>query len=75
MIAPDKHISLENSLIGVGAVMLKHLAAPKTITALWEACRSIPSVGTFHRFVLVLDLLYLLGAIEMEGSNIVRSKS
>jgi hypothetical protein len=74
MIAPTKHISIDTSLIGVGAAVLRQLPEPRTITALWEACRQIGSVGTFHRFVLALDLLYILGAIELSEGQITRTK-
>ncbi len=52
--------------------MLRDLSGPRTITSLWESCRRLPTIGTFQRFVLVLDLLYLLGAIELKGGMIVR---
>jgi ABC-three component (ABC-3C) system Middle Component 6 len=74
MIAPDKHVSLESSLIGVGAAVLRQLRDPMTITGLWEACKTLPSIKTFQRFVLALDLLYLLGAINMEAGEIVRTQ-
>jgi len=73
MIAPDKYTSIDSSLIGVGAAMLKMLHPSMTITALWEACRGMPSIGTFNRFVLALDLLYILGTIELRGGIITRT--
>ena len=75
MIAPTKHISIDASLIGVGAAVLRQLSEPRTITALWEACRQIDAVGTFQRFVLTLDLLYLLEAIELSDGLITRTQS
>jgi hypothetical protein len=75
MIAPTKHISIDASLIGVGAVVLRQLPEPRTITALWESCRQFPTIGTFHRFVLALDLLYLLGAIELSDGLITRGNA
>ena len=74
MIVPTKHISINRSLIGIGAAVLPQLSEPRTITSLWEVCRQIEAVGTFHRFVLVLDLLYLLGAIELRDGQIFRTK-
>lgn len=72
MIAPDKHISIDASLIGVGAAMLKQLPGPRTLTALWEACRTLPDIRTFQRFVLALDLLFLLEAVDLDSGQIVR---
>jgi len=73
MIAPDKYVPIDASLIGIGATMLKQMTGSTTVTALWETCRTLPAVGTFHRFVLALDLLYALGAVELEGGMITRT--
>ena len=40
MILPSKHISQDQSLIGVGAVLLKKIGKPQTVTSLWETVRS-----------------------------------
>jgi hypothetical protein len=74
MIAPTKHISIDASLIGVGAAVLQQLSEPRTITSLWESCRQISAIATFHRFVLALDLLYLLGAIDLNDGLIARKQ-
>lgn len=66
MILPTKHISTSHSLLGVGAIILEQLYQPKTVSSLWSAVATIPEVATFERFVLTLDLLYAIGAIEME---------
>jgi len=66
MILPTKHISTRNSLLGVGATIIEHLNHPRTVTSLWSDLSKVPEVATFERFVLVLDLLYMIGAIELE---------
>lgn len=66
MILPTKHISTRNSLLGVGATIIEHLNYPRTVTSLWSDLSKLPEVATFERFVLVLDLLYMIGAIELE---------
>ena len=66
MILPTKHISTRNSLLAVGAIIIAHLSSPRTVTSLWSDVSTIPEVATFERFILVLDLLYIIGAIEME---------
>ncbi|GAB4383792.1 MAG: hypothetical protein Kow00121_46250 [Elainellaceae cyanobacterium] len=66
MILPTKHISTRNSLLGVGATILEHLNYPRTVTSLWNAVSKLPEVATFERFVLTLDILYMIGAIEMQ---------
>ena len=66
IILPTKHISIRNSLLGVGAKIVEHLYYPKTVSSLWNAVSTMPEVATFERFVLTLDLLYIIGAVEMD---------
>ncbi|MBR0555485.1 hypothetical protein J5J10_07305 [Ciceribacter sp. L1K23] len=73
MILPTKHIPQNEALLGVGATMLSHLHGPMTVSGLWERLRSEPNVGTFERFVLAANLLYMIGAIDMENGLIVRA--
>ena len=73
MILPTKHIPQSEALIGVGATLLAHLSGPMTVSGLWERLRAEPNVGTFERFVLATNLLYLIGAIEMKDGLIVRT--
>lgn len=74
MILPTKHISTQNSLLGVGAVLLKNLDKPRTVTALWERVRALPEIGVYERFILSLDLLYAIGALDLVDGILVRSK-
>ena len=74
MILPTKHISTRNSLLGVGATILEHLYQPRTVSSLWNAVSTMPEVATFERFVLTLDLLYTIGAIEMETGLLRRCR-
>ncbi|GEM_PF-556127 len=73
MILPSKHLSQERALLTVGGRILQHLRNPMTISALWEeltlrAKSSSHSTSplNYDGFVLALDLLYLINAIEME---------
>ncbi len=70
MILPTKHLTPAQSLLGVAARLLEQLDRPLTVNELWEECRDDPRVATFDRFVLSLDLLFLLGAIEMSAGTI-----
>jgi hypothetical protein len=72
MILPTKHIPESEALIGVGAVVLAHLNGPTTVSNLWERLRGKPNVGTFERFVLAANLLFLLGAIDLNDGLITR---
>ncbi len=72
MILPSKHISLENSILGVGAVILAHLGRPTTVASLWEDLRSLPEISTYERFTLGLDLLYMIEVIEIREGKLWR---
>ncbi|RXE56209.1 hypothetical protein ABH15_08655 [Methanoculleus taiwanensis] len=65
MILPSKHISEDQALLGVGAVLLRNLEQPQTVTSLWSKVRDNRSVGTYERFVLALDLLHITGIINL----------
>lgn len=71
MILPTKHLPPRRSLIGVGGLMLERLDQPRTITGLWDKARHVPEVGSFERFILALDLLFALGAVEY-GDGLLR---
>jgi len=73
MILPSKHISQDQSLLGVGAILLNEIKQPQTVTSLWEKVRTRQPVGTFERFVLALDMLHITGMISLENGMIVRS--
>ena len=72
MIMPKKHISLSESFIGLGAFVLQTLSSPLTIDSCWEEIYSsyiktgiISKKHSFDNFVLTLDLLYALNAINI----------
>lgn len=75
MILPSKHIKIANSLIGVGAVLLKYIDSNHTITSLWNSTRILPEIRSFERFTLGLDLLFILGLVEFEEGLIRRNKN
>jgi hypothetical protein len=72
VILPTKHISPNNSLIGVGATILRNIQEGITVTRLWECVKLNPEVATFERFILALDLLYIIGIIEFEKGLLKR---
>lgn len=72
MILPTKHLSVDESLIGAGGVLLKELSRPQTISRLWDRVRVNPVIGNFGRFTLTLDFLYIIGAVELKDRLLVR---
>ena len=73
MILPTKHIAQNEALLGVGATILARLTGPRTVSSLWDELRTEPNVGTFERFILASNLLFLIGAINMEDNFLVRT--
>lgn len=74
MILPTKHVSLDNSLLGAGAILLPMLSEPMTTTGIWDRVKCAPEIGTYGRFILTLDFLYAIGAIDMAEGLIIRTK-
>lgn len=74
MILPTKHIKLSNSLLNVGAEILKHLDGAQTVTSLWNKARTVSQVKTFERFTLGLDFLFTLGIIDFQDGLLRRVK-
>lgn len=74
MILPTKHVNLQHSIIGAGATLLQHLQSPQTVTALWERVRTIPELGAYWRFILSLDFLFTIGAIDFANGLIMKNK-
>lgn len=79
MILPSKHLPQNRALLTVGAHILTFLVRPKTVSALWEelnwheaSMSAMPRQITYDWFLLALDLLYALGAIELESGLVAR---
>jgi hypothetical protein len=81
MILPSKHLSQDRALLTVGAAILRHLSHPVTVSALWEQMprsaidQKAPSPLRYDAFVLALDLLFLIGALELREGLLVRGAS
>ena len=81
MILPSKHLSQNRALLTVGAVILRHLLGPVTVSALWEDVsrssrgQTAASPLRYDAFVLALDLLFLMGTIELREGVLVRKAS
>lgn len=73
VILPSKGVRLSDSLLNTGAVLLRTIKSGQTVTEIWDAARPRPEVRTFERFVMGMDLLFILGAVRLEDGLIVRS--
>jgi len=79
MILPSKHLAQDRALLTVGARILQLLSLPKTISALWEELRHgrqfsqrKTSPLRYDSFVLALDLLFLMGTIDLNEGLLTR---
>ena len=79
MILPSKHLSQDRALLTVGVYILQKLSQPKTVSALWEelknkneATRIVALPLSYDGFVLVLDLLFIIGVVELKEGLLSR---
>lgn len=76
MILPSKHLPQERALLTVGARVLEHLRQPATVSALWHELSQQGDSRTplgYDWFVLALDLLYALGAVDLHEGLLSRT--
>ncbi|WP_414651741.1 ABC-three component system middle component 6 [Hyphomonas sp. UBA3195] len=72
MILPSKHIDASNALIGVGADIISALEEPKSASVVFyevQNTRQESGLARIHFdwFLLALDFLYTLDAIQFKG--------
>ncbi len=77
MILPTKGIAADRALLSVGAEILRRLDRPRTVSRLWEQMRKQESglleALPYEWFLLALDLVYLLGAVDFEDGRLHRT--
>lgn len=75
MILPTKGVGPDKALLSIGAVVLRELDEPKTVSRLWADLRQgngeLPAVS-FDWFVLALDLLYVMGIVDCVSGRMYR---
>lgn len=81
MILPTKHIRSDRALIGVGGELLRLLKQPMTVSRLWDEVRTAraayapSSPMSYEWFVLSLDLLFMIGAVNFDRGVLHRTTS
>jgi len=81
MILPTKYLPHDRALLSVGAEILGQLKEPRTISELWECVREdrmkrvAATPLSFDWFILALNLLYAISAIEFSGGIVRREVS
>jgi hypothetical protein len=72
MILPTKHIRSDRALLAVGADLLGCLREPKTVSRLWDEIRTargdraVSAPISYDWFVLALDLLFIVKAVQFD---------
>lgn len=69
MILPTRITPVERCLLAAGSELLAELKRPRSVSALWQAVQGRPNLSVFSRFVLALDLLFILGAIHTDAET------
>lgn len=78
MLLPDKHITLAESLLGLGAFLLDELRKPMTIDQLHRRVyqkRETSDLPAFHdidNLLLAVLFLYSIGAVELADGGRLR---
>jgi len=69
MILPTRITPVERCLLAAGGEVLAELNRPRSISSLWYTVRDRPNLGSFGRFVITVDLLFILGAVHIDGAT------
>ena len=78
MILPTKRVGEDRALITLAADVLDRLDEAKTVSRLWEEVqrsrneRAARSLVTYDWYVLALDLLYAIGAVDLVQGRLVK---
>ena len=70
---PNKHVPTNRSFVGIGALVLGHMERPTSVSRLWESVRDNREVASFGNFVLSLDYLFAIGAVDYEHGQLSRT--
>jgi hypothetical protein len=72
-------VAADRALLSIGADILRRLDRPKTVSLLWDSVRdrksSLLETVSYDWFLLSLNLLYALGAIDLEDGRISKRLS
>ncbi|MFW6046603.1 MAG: ABC-three component system middle component 6 [Candidatus Woesearchaeota archaeon] len=74
MILPTKHIRISDSLFGLGGYLLNLLNEPMTVDTLWRKYskknnKKFPAYHSFDNVVLALNLLFMIGIINVNDKG------
>lgn len=71
---PSKYLKEDEALIGVSAALLSLIEGNGNLSEIWESAKKIKAIGSFERFILALNFLYLLDLVDLHENKIVRTQ-
>jgi hypothetical protein len=79
MILPTKHIPPHKALISISAEVFALIGSQSTTSSLWNQFQNSrravrKEIISFDWFILALDFLYLIGAIEEDNGLLIKVK-
>ncbi len=81
MILPTKHLSPDRAIISVASEIFQLIDKRSTVSSLWNEFQNKCSISGRHSdvpydwFILSLDFLFMIGAIEENEGKLARSGS
>ncbi|WP_409200380.1 ABC-three component system middle component 6 [Methanobrevibacter sp. DSM 116169] len=69
MILPTKYLNSDETLIGVGNLIIRNISSSIPLSTLWEKVKKNENVYNFERFLLTLDMLFIIGIIDLDNEN------
>jgi hypothetical protein len=73
MILPNKNIYLRNSILGLGAIILEKFHRGDTVSSLWERVSNDTEINTFEKYILTLDFLYVIKAVNIQEGILIQN--
>tara|TARA_B110001469_G_scaffold119598_1_gene127318 strand:- start:7997 stop:8242 length:246 start_codon:yes stop_codon:yes gene_type:complete len=79
MILPSKHLAQDRALLTISGKILGEIAEAKTISTVWESFSRPKLADTpkpairYQRFVLALDLLFMMKLIDLRDGKLHRT--
>jgi hypothetical protein len=78
-VLPEKHVRASESLIGLGAFVLRELnSGPKNLDTLWASIKEVEALKskmhgsvTLDTLVLSLDFLFAVGAVNLSEEGLI----
>ncbi len=73
MIMPTKYIKENESLLALGALILEEITDEgSTLSVIWDNLKDDEALFNYKRFILTLDVLFLLGLVNIKNNKIIK---